>query len=416
MRAEVVSVGTELLLGQTVDTNAAEIGRALATVGIDHYHRQTVGDNLARLTEAIRLALSRSDVVVTVGGLGPTQDDLTRDGIAAAAQAGLVRDPRQERHLRALFKARNLVMTDSQLRQCLRPAGAEPLDNPNGTAPALWFPFGDKLVVALPGPPNELKPILRSQVIPRLAGLVPGGALHSRTFRVVGFGEAHAESLLSDLLQDRPYSLAPYAKVGEVHFRASVKAASPADADAVLDSAEAEVRAALGRAVYALDEVTLEETLLSLMRARGLSLGVAESCTGGGLGHRLTIPEGASDVFAGGVLTYSNALKAALLGVPAWVLESPEHGSVSEECARHMALGCRDRLGVDVALSVTGVAGAAPFAENGVKKPSGLVVVGIATPDGTTAIRFQWGGSRASVRARAAQAAMTTLYDWLVPS
>lgn len=414
MQAEIVSVGTELLLGQTTDTNATELGRAFAALGIDHFRRQTVGDNLGRLTEALTTALNRADLVVTVGGLGPTEDDLTREGIAAALGVPLVEDPDVVDHLRRLFRTRGLTWTDSQRRQALKPEGAEALINPNGTAPALWCPAGGKVVVALPGPPSELVPLVEKEVVLRLAASLGGNPLFSRVLRVVGVGEAAAEEKLRDLLAGQAFTLAPYAKLGEVHFRVSVKAPSLNEAQPVLDQAEQEIRGRLGRAVYGIDGQDFESVLVELLRGKNLTVGVAESCTGGGLGSRFTNAEGASDVFLGGFLTYQNSVKADLLGVDAAILEAPAHGAVSEECARQMAEGCRARLGCDVALSVTGIAGGAPYVENGVTKPNGLVFVGMATPDGTHVQKHQWGGNRSTVRGRAVQAALIQLYHWLV--
>lgn len=415
MQAEIVSVGTELLLGQTTDTNATELGRAFASLGIDHFRRQTVGDNLARLTEALTLALNRSDLVVTIGGLGPTEDDLTRDGIAAALGLPLVEDEAVVSHLKRLFRTRGLAWTESQRRQAQRPEGADAIINPNGTAPALWCPLGSKVVVALPGPPSEFNPLVEKQVLPRLVRTLGGNPLFSRLLRVVGVGEAAAEEKLRDLLAGQTYTLAPYAKLGEVHFRVSVKAADLVQAKPVLDQAEREIRLRLGRAVYGTDGQDFETTLIHLLHGRNLTLGVAESCTGGGLGSRLTNAEGASNVFMGGFLTYQNAVKVAQLGVDPDMLNDPEHGAVSEECARQMALGCQAKLGCDIAISVTGVAGVAEYVENGVPKPNGLVYVGLATPQGVRVQRHQWGGNRPTVRGRAVQAALIQLYHWLVP-
>jgi len=329
--------------------------------------------------------------------------------------SSLVEDAEVAAHLKRLFHIRGLTWTESQMRQAQRPEGAEAIINPNGTAPALWCPIGDKLVVALPGPPSEFVPLVEKELIPRLAQRLDGRALFSRVLRVVGIGEAAAEEKLRDLLTGQPYTLAPYAKLGEVHFRVSVKAKSHAEAAPVLDQAQQEIRRRLGRALYATDSIDFEAFLITTMKDRGLTLGVAESCTAGGLGSRLTTGDGASEVFLGGFLTYKNEVKTALLGVDPAMLNDPDHGAVSEEAARQMATGCRERLGCDVALSVTGIAGSVEYVENGVKKPNGLVYVGLATPSSVTVQRHQWGGNRASVRGRAVQAALIHLYHWLVP-
>ncbi len=413
MRAEIVSVGTELLLGQIVDTNAAELGQLFASLGIDHMYRQTVGDNLPRLTDALRLALSRSDIVVTIGGLGPTEDDITRDGVAMALGDRLVVDPEIEEHLKALFTRRGYPWTPSQLRQATRPSCAEPIDNPNGTAPGLLARKDAKVVVSLPGPRNEFVPMVNGPVTTALARLSGGGSIESRVLRIVGVGEAALEDQIRDLLGLGDVTVAPYAKVGEVHLRLTTRTGPGVSGVDALDSVAEEIRSRLGDKVYAEGEVSLEETVLSMLRERGATLATAESLTGGLVGGRLTSVEGASAVYMGGVVTYTDAQKTALLGVPPDLLLDPAHGAVSEAVAVAMADGALGRLGTNVAVATTGVAGVAPYIENGVEKPNGLFYVAVAGIGRTTAVRSQLGGSRETVRLRAAQAALALLYRHL---
>ncbi|GMV38260.1 MAG: CinA-like protein [Fimbriimonadales bacterium] len=404
MNAEIVSVGTELLLGQIVDAHAPVLGRKLAEIGIGCTHRQTVGDNLQRLADALRLARSRADVVITIGGLGPTEDDLTREGIAAAFDAPLVHDPEIERGLRALFEARRLRWVDSQLRQAMKPEGAEAMPNPNGTAPGLWLEREGRIAIAMPGPRGEFGPMLENHVLPRLSRLSAGVRIVSRVVRVVGIGESVVEEMVRPLLKSENPTIAPLAHLGEVHLRITARSSDPEEIRRLLDHAETELRARLGDAVYGVDDTTLQESLVAMLRDRGQTLACAESCTGGGLGAAITEVSGSSDVFLGGFITYSNELKQKLLGVPEEVLE--RHGAVSEECASAMATGARAATGATWALSITGIAGPTGGTDD---KPVGLVFIGIAGPAGVDVRRHQFLGEREDVRRRSRQAALTLL-------
>ncbi|MCW5936656.1 MAG: competence/damage-inducible protein A [Fimbriimonadaceae bacterium] len=411
MRAEIVSVGTELLLGQIVDSNAALAGEVFAECGVVHTNRQTVGDNLPRLVEALRLALSRSDIVLTIGGLGPTEDDITRTGIADALGLELVEDPEVARSLRAFFEGRGLPWVDSQLQQARRPAGSTVVPNPNGTAPGLICPKGDKTVLALPGPRGEFRPMVTGPVREWLLTANPGQTIRSVVLRLVGIGESVVEDRLRDLMHGTDPTVAPYAKTGEVHIRVSAQAATEAEAFARIAPVREEIQSRLGHNVYGEGDSPLEAVLLQELRQRGQTLAVAESCTGGGLGYRLTSIAGLSDVFLGGFLTYSNEAKTRLLGVPKDLIEA--HGAVSPECAEAMAEGCRERLDADYALSVTGIAGPGGGSE---EKPVGLVYTGLAGPGGARSARNLFRGGRAVVRERAVQAALVNLWEALKES
>lgn len=408
MRAEIVSVGTELLLGQIVDTNAAELGQMFARYGVAHTHRQTVGDNLGRLTQALQLALSRSDLVVTIGGLGPTEDDLTRDGIAAALVDHLVEDVEILAGLRTMFAERGLPWVESLGRQALRPSCSRALPNLNGTAPGIHATKNKKHIVALPGPRNEFIPMVETSLAAILAQL-SGGIIASRNLRVIGLGESRIEEMISDLLVGNVATIAPYAKVGEVHLRLTAQAGSQEEAEALINPLVEELTARLGEAIYAEGEVTLAETLIQNLASKGQSVATAESCTAGLVAAALTGVEGSSEVVKGGVVTYSNAAKSEWLGVDPDLLVDSARGAISEPCARAMAEGCRKRWEVDYAVAITGVAGLAPYEENGVVKPNGTVYVAVAGPEGTHAASSTYRGNRETIRGRAVMFALDQL-------
>jgi nicotinamide-nucleotide amidase len=409
MRAEIVSVGTELLLGQTVDTNATKLGEVFAEFGLIHTHRQTVGDNAVRLTEALRLALSRSDLVVTIGGLGPTEDDLTRDGIAEALAESLVIDEDVASHLKNLFKSRNIPWTESQLRQAQRPPCAAPIPNPNGSAPGLICRKDGKVVVALPGPPNEFNPMVDGPLRSLLQEMGDGMIISSRFLRVVGIGEAALEAKIFDLLSLPDVTVAPYAKVGEVHLRLTTRAESEAAAESPLRQVEDQIRERLGDAIYATGNLTLPGWIVQELSRHKATVSVAESCTGGLLGAQLSSIDGSSAAFSGGIIAYLPTVKEDKLGVSRHTIECPDHGSVSARCAEEMAGGVRHSFGTTIGVSITGVAGAQPIVENGVEKPSGLVFIGVAGPTGTGSHRHFFPGNRETIRKRSVQMALVSL-------
>lgn len=405
MRAEIVSVGTEILLGQITDTNAVELGIVLAELGIAHTHRQTVGDNLGRLTEALQLALSRADIVFTIGGLGPTLDDLTRDGIAAALGEEMIVDDASLATLREIFAARRLVWTDAQVRQAMRPPCAEVIANPVGTAPGLICRSGSKTVIAMPGPRVEFVPMLRGRVREALQELSPMGAvIASRTLRIVGVGESLVERDLGPIMQQENPTVAPYAKTAEVHLRVTAFGESAAEVDAKIEPTVRQIKAILGDAVYAEGVELLEEVVIRQLARQNATIAVCESCTGGLLGSRLTSVSGASAAFIGGFITYANEQKIALAGVSRATID--QHGAVSEECAREMAIGTREKMGATYALAITGIAGPDGGTE---EKPVGLVWLALAGPQSTITRELRLRGSRTTIRERSAHAALNLL-------
>lgn len=409
MIAEIVSVGTELLMGQIVDTNAQYLGESLPRFGIANYFRQTVGDNLERLTASLKLALSRNDIVFTIGGLGPTTDDLTREAIAAALDDELVLDEALLSHLRTRFELNRLKWTERQMRQAYRPRSAEAIENPNGTAPGLVCRKFGKVVIALPGPPNELKPMFEGPIAKLLTELGSDRRIESRILKVCGLGESLVEERLGDLVRGTNPTIGIYAHPGEVSLRISASAASLGEAIRMLDALDTEIGARLGNHLYGRGEETLESCVLQLLRSAGQSLAVAESCTGGLLGGRITSVPGASDVFLGGVISYSNSLKAALLGVKPDTLK--QHGAVSEECAKEMAIGVRRVCRSDWGLAVTGIAG--PDGGSA-EKPVGTVIFGCSGPRGERVEVAQFRGIRKFVRDRSTAFALTLLREELL--
>lgn len=277
-------MGTEILLGQIVDTNAALVGELYAELGIDHLHRQTVGDNLARIVEALELACSRSEIVFTIGGLGPTQDDLTRRALADATSDELILDDDVRRGLKQIFEERGISWTPTQEAQALRPSRANVIQNTNGTAPGLICELNHTTIIALPGPKNEFATMLFGPVREYLTTKLDGGVIHSRTIRVVGIPEATIDDRCADLIAAADPTVAPYAKTGEVHLRVTSRGESVAAVEQELEPIISEISTRLGHHAYALDEVTLPARILQMLRDHGQTLGVVESCTGGGLG------------------------------------------------------------------------------------------------------------------------------------
>jgi nicotinamide-nucleotide amidase len=391
-----VAVGTELLLGEIVDTNGAWLGRELALAGIDVHHQVKVGDNLGRIVDALRDALGRADAVLVCGGLGPTQDDITREAIAEVLGVALEHDEAVAERIRAMFAARSRRMPENNLRQALVPAGCTAIADPQpGTAPGLICPVGDAQVVyAVPGVPRELQAIVTGAILPdlrRRAGTA--AAIRSRTLRTWG----ESESGLAERLAGRIATLDAVGNptlaflasgIEGLKVRITAKAGDDAAAGAMLDAEEAEVRAILGELVFGVDGDTMESVVAAALSARGWTLGLAESVTGGLMASRLTDVAGVSDVFRGSVVSYASEVKFDLLDVP----EGPV---VSAECAMAMAGGARLLLDSDVGLAVTGVAG--PAEQDG--QPVGTVFVGLALGEAEPeAVRLALPGERRTIR------------------
>lgn len=394
--AEIVSTGTELLLGEIVNTNAAYVARRLNEEGVSVYYETTVGDNPGRLDAVLRQALSRAELVVTTGGLGPTQGDITRQLSADVLGLELVEHPETVQRLQRFFAQRKLPMPAGNLRQAQLPPGALVLPNACGTAPGTVMVQGGKVLINLPGPPAEMQAMLDEQVLPWLRSHRPDlGCIRSQILRCVGVGESLLEEKLMDLVrqQGNP-TLAFLARSGEMLVRITAQGASPADALERIRPWAQEVRRRLGEDVISDDDATLEEVVGRELLCKGWSIAVAESCTAGLIAARLANVSGASRYLQGGIVAYDNRLKEQLLGVPPDVLA--RHGAVSQETAEAMAIGVRRACGVEVALAVTGIAGPGGGSE---EKPVGLVHMAVVGPWGCWHEEGRFYGSRQQVRA-----------------
>jgi len=407
VRAEIVGVGTELLLGQIANTNAQWMSERLAEIGVDVMHHQVVGDNLGRIVDAFRLALSRSDVVISTGGLGPTQDDITRDAIAEVLGVPLVRHPEIEEMLRARFRSFRREMPENNLLQADVPEGARYVLPERGTAPGLVCPAGDgRVLYAVAGVPSEMREMMLGTILPELHDRAGSAAIVSRVLRVTGLAESKVAELLGDLFVLTNPTVAYLASAGEVKVRLTAKAASTTGANALIDPVAREVEAILGAHVFTSSDEDLEQVVARALRGRGATLACAESLTGGGLAERLTAAEGASDYFRGSAVVYTADAKHDLLGVRRQTIDGP--GVVSEECAREMAAGARRVFRSDVAVSLTGVAG--PDPHDG--KAPGEVWVALDAEGLATARHLHSPGDRATVVRWAEQAALDLVRRW----
>ncbi|WP_438432517.1 competence/damage-inducible protein A [Gorillibacterium sp. sgz500922] len=410
MKAELIAVGTELLLGQIVNSNGQYLSRQCAAQGVDVYYQTVVGDNPERLKQALAAAEDRADLIICTGGLGPTQDDLTKDVLAERLGLPLIEDRDAMERIRRLFAERNAVMVESNARQAMTLEGSETLPNDTGLAVGTAVSKAGRHYVLLPGPPKEMKLMFENYALPwireRMSGEQP---LFSIMLKFAGIGESNLEHALLDLIQAQTDpTIAPYAKEGEVTIRLTSRAASEAEARAKMEPTKAEIARLVGEYLYAEEEASIEEVILRLLKERSRTLSVAESCTGGLLSDLLTAIPGSSGSFKGGVVSYSNELKAALLGVPVTLLEGPgAPGAVSRETARAMAEGLLSRTGTDYAVSVTGVAG--PDSSEG--KPVGLVYFGVAEAGGPTEVfEARLNGNRETIKLKSAKSALYHLW------
>ena len=352
---EILSVGTELLLGNVANTDAQILSQGLSELGLNVFWHTVVGDNPQRAREAVSIAKSRADVIITTGGLGPTCDDLTKQTLAECFGKQLVYHPECAEGIRCFFHRMGKEMTDNNLQQAYLPEDCQILDNAWGTAPGCAFEAEGVHVIMLPGPPSECRPMFQYRAKPYLLSLSEG-VIASHTIKLFGIGESSMEAQLRDQMNamSNP-TLAPYAKEGECELRVTAKAATDGEAQALLRPTVEQVRALFGDKVYGVDVPSLEYVVIQALKTKDLTLGVAESCTGGLIAKRLTDVPGASAAFKGGIVSYTNEVKENLLGVPPHILE--RYGAVSKEVAAAMAEGARRALGCDIALSATGVAG-----------------------------------------------------------
>lgn len=406
MNAEIIGVGSELLLGQIVNSDAQHLSQRLSELGVNVYYHTVVGDNAARLKDVLRLAHSRSDLIITTGGLGPTMDDLTKETVAEFLGLPMVLDEPSLDAIHCFFHALGRHPAPNNRKQAMFPEGAIILPNANGTAPGAIVEKDGRTYVILPGPPFELIPMFDRQVMPYLS-LKAGYVIHSRVLKIYGRGESDVEETIKDLLlaQSNP-TIAPLAKMGEVTLRLTVRCERGEDADALLDPVENEIRTRLGDVVYGIDDDDLASVLIAALRANNKTLALAESCTGGLVSKMITDIPGSSDVFREGLVTYSNDAKAARLSVNT----VPVHGAVSGETASAMLVGLLAASGADVGAAITGIAGPGGGTE---EKPVGLVYIAVGDRESRKVHTCHFHGNRERVRHAAALFTLDQLRRWV---
>jgi len=375
MKAELIAIGTEILLGTTINSNAAMISALLSEMGIDVYWESVVGDNMERAAEAVRRAAERADIIITTGGLGPTCDDITKEAVAAAFGVGLEENREEKEWLIELFKARGSELTENNYSQIMLPEGSKPIRNSRGTAPGCRFEKDGKIVLMLPGPPHELEAMLNESVRGILMNL-SGGIIVSHKLNLFGISESLMESKLRDYMRElNNPTLAPYAAKGECTLRVTAKAESAEEAEKMMEPVIDRVKETFGNFIYGMDYDGLEQMVIEQLIEKKLTLACAESCTGGLLSKRLSDIPGASKAFLGSVISYTNEVKNKLLGVPNNLIE--EKGAVSEEVAAFMAMNVRELMGSDFGIGITGLAGPEGDGIN----PIGLVYIALSTRD-----------------------------------
>ena len=411
LRAEIVSIGTEILLGSLTDTNASWLAGQLAGLGIGNYRVTAVGDNVERLVDVIREASDRADLVILTGGLGPTEDDVTREAIAAVLGEEMSVDPALEAKLRLGFSSRGVGMPERSLKQAALIPSAETVSNPRGTAPGWWVRRNGSVIVAMPGVPREMVQMWETEVTPRLGRLMAdrNAVMRSKTVKTFGMSEVLVDERLGDLLHGSNPTIGVYAKQDGIHIRVTARARTSGAADSLISPIEQEVRTLLGAHVWGSDEDTLEGSVRQIYVDRGLTLASMESCTGGLLANMLTDAPGASRFFAGGFVSYTSAMKISL-GVPAEIIR--EHGAISGQCAIAMADAARERLGASVGVGITGVAG--PDPQEG--KQPGVAYIAVSDADRHSVREGQYPPHRQDLKLRAARAAMFEVRGWALAS
>jgi len=409
VKAEIVAIGTEILLGEIVDTNSAYIAQRLPELGIDLYYKSVVGDNLGRLVETLERGWTRSDLIFTTGGLGPTDDDMTREGIAALFGETPYVDEELERRLRARFAERNMPMPESNLKQAWLIPGVTAIPNPRGSAPGWWAERDGKVIISMPGVPPEMELMWANEVQPELARRSTGEVLVTRTIKTVGIGEGTVDDMARPLYATPGIGIGTYARADGVHLRVGAKAATVEEAWARIRPVEEALERIFGNAIWGRDEDTLEGSIAGLLRERRENVATMESCTGGQLASVLTDAPGASQDFAGGIVAY-NAQQKIDAGVPSEIVTL--HGVVSEETAKAMASAVKVRFGSSYGLSATGVLGPEPL--EGIEP--GIVYIGLATPSGGqhVATLNMRAGARPAVKRRAVTVALQMLRRALI--
>ncbi len=407
MKAEIISIGTELLLGQITDTNAPYLASELPLLGIDLYWITQVGDNRSRLVEALHRACERSDIIITTGGLGPTDDDVTREAIALFLGEEMRVDPELDQWIRVMFQKIGYEMPERNIRQANLIPSARAIRNLQGTAPGWWVEHGGKVILAMPGPPGEMKQMWEMEIRPELKQKLSGEVIISRTIKTLGLTEAKVDEMVSPLLSSTNPTLAVYAKLDGIQLRLTAKDRERAKAEETIAQAEVQLQNILGFAIWGYDEDTLEDLVGAMLREKGLSLATMESCTGGLLASTVTDVPGSSDYFKGGLVAYSAQMKAAF-GVDAALLD--RHGTVDPEVAAAMARAARLRLEADIGVGITGVAG--PAEVEG--KPVGTVHIAIDAEGKRSSLSVLYPPRRREIKRRAVSSALFKLRQFLL--
>ncbi len=411
MQAELIFTGTELLLGHILNTHAQYLGLALANIGIEVALNTTVGDNRQEMIEVLQQALARSsDLIIITGGLGPTTDDITIEVVAEALGLPLVLDQASLKTIKKRYQDRGVKMPESNAKQAYFPRGAQILANGVGTAPGAILEYNNKALIILPGPPRELTPMFEGGAMAYLAQKIAGGeAIRYKIFKLTGISESAVQDLLKDIGGQGNPGIAYLAKPGEIQVRVSARGATVDQAEKLLAGFAEKVRTRVDRYIFACDDTILEELIGKLLVKNGLTIGVAESCTGGLIAAGLTEIPGSSDYFKGGIVSYSNEMKNQLLGVGAEILDS--RGAVSRETAEAMAVGVRTRTGADLGLSVTGIAGPGGATET---KPRGLVYMALAAGGAIICQEHHFSGVRGAVRQGSVKSALNMVRQYLL--
>ena len=409
MTVEIICVGTELLLGNIVNTNAAFLAERCAYLGLTCYYQSVVGDNAVRLKELLQTAVQRSDLVILSGGLGPTEDDLTKEVAAEVFHLPLVEDPVSKEHIISFFKIRNRTIAENNWKQALIPEGSIALENENGTAPGIIMEKDAKMMILLPGPPNELRPMFTDKVEPYLLRKRQS-AIYSQMVKMCGIGESDAESAILDLTSSTNPTVATYAKTGEVHIRVTAFAENEEAAAKLVKPMVNKLKSRFGSKIYTTDpSITLEQSIVELLAGNGMTVTCAESCTGGMIASRLVNVPGASAVLKEAFVTYSNKAKRTYLDVKKSTLK--KHGAVSEETALEMARGGCINTRADACIAVTGIAGPDGGSD---EKPVGLVYIGCSVAGKTIAQECHFTGNRMKIRESACAAALSMLRNCIL--
>ncbi len=410
MKAEVISIGTEILLGEILDTNAQYIASRLPGIGIDLYWMSKVGDNRGRLVQLLKQAWERSELIICSGGLGPTEDDVTREGICETIGEEPHVDAEEEERLRRFFASRSAPMPERNLKQAWLTPSTRAIPNPRGTAPGWWVEKDGRILLAMPGPPAEMTRMWEKEVEPQLRGRSSQSVIVSRTIKTVGIGEGSVDEMISPLLQSPNPSIGVYSRADGIHVRVTAKAPTSRQAEMLIEPVEAELRMILGPSIWGVDDETLNGSVGRLLAARGLTMAAMESCTGGLLASTMTDTPGSSAYFKGGLVTYMTEAKVKF-GVPQAVVD--EFGVISPECASAMAAAVRELMDTDIGVGITGVAG--PDTQEG--KPVGTVHIAVDDGDGEpTASSYTFAQSRDAIKRRAVTTSLLLMRRRLLAS